>query len=398
MKNILLVWQKEVLNTLRDKRTLIMMVLVPLLLMPLITIGMPAVMMVQTEQVEEAEVRLAIAGGENAPALVDFLTQDRQMELIEPEEPESSLAEGELEVLLTLPPGFAEQVAAGQTVTVDIAYEGSRMRSTHGLSHLSALLTMWSQQVVEQRMLDLGVDHQLLQPMTIASRNVAPKERMSGTFMAMIVPMMLVMWAILGGMYTAIDVAAGEKERLTLEALLISPASRLQLVLGKYLAVVVTSVGAALITLASMLISVQVIAPALLADIDVSELTFSLGGLQIALLLAVTLLTAGWASGIEIALSVYARSFKEAQSYLSPLSIIAVLPAGLTMMVELEAASVWYYILPVFNAVFAIKEVLMGFVNWTNLALVGISSLFYVIISVVLTVYMFGQEKVLFRT
>lgn len=398
MKNILLIWQKEIINTLRDKKTLTMMILVPLLLMPVLMIGLPAVMMVQMEKVEEAEIRLAITGRDEGPALVEFLAEDPRLELVDVADPEASLLAGEIEVMLTLPPGFTAQVEAGQTVTVDIAYEGSRMRSSHGHSQVSALLSMWSQRVVQQRMMDLGVDQQLLQPMGITSRNVAPEERMSGMFLAMIMPMMLVMWAMLGGMYTAIDVAAGEKERLTLEALLISPVSRWQLVLGKYLAVVGTSLGAALITLGSMLISVQVIAPALLTEMDASDLMLSIGGGQIALLLLVSLLTAGWSSAIQVALSVYARSFKEAQSYLSPLAIIAVVPAALTQMVELESATVWYYILPVFNAIFAIKELLMGIINWNNLALVGASSLFYVVLSVALTAYMFGREEVLFRT
>lgn len=187
----------------------------------------------------------------------------------------------------------------------------------------------------------------MLNPLAITRRNMASEERMGGMFMAMIVPMMLVMWAILGGMYTAIDVAAGEKERLTLEALLISPISRFQLVFGKFLAVVVTSVGAALISLTSMFVSVQVIAPALAGENSevLTEVAMNIGAAQFFLLLVVAVLTAGWASPIEIALSVYARSFKEAQTYLSPLSIIVVIPAVMTQMVEVEAASVWYYVL-----------------------------------------------------
>lgn len=397
MKNILMVWKKEIVNTLRDKRTVTMMVLVPLLLMPVIIIGMPMVMTSQTRQVEEASVRLAVLGSEHGPTLMEFLGRDPKLDVVIFAAPEDALEEGEIEVLLTLPPDFAGQAAAGKTAAIDIAYQGSRMRSEYGSSHVSSLLATWSQDLVGQRMLDLDVDQELLNPLAITYRNVAPPERMSGMFMAMIVPMMLVMWALMGGMYTAIDVAAGEKERMTLEALLITPVSRFQLVMGKYMAVVATSAGAALVSLASMIASVQLVLPILLPEVE-HDLMLSLGGGQIALLLAGAVLTAGWASAIQMALSVYARNFKEAQTYLSPLSIIAILPAALTQMVEVESATIYYYILPIFNAVFAFKELLMGIIDWSHLALVGASSLVYIVLSLALTVHLFGREKVLFRT
>lgn len=142
--NILLVWKKEVLNTIQDKRTLTMMVIVPLILMP-VMIGLPFMMHNQFEQVEESEARVHVIGLEQAPELAALLEQDGRIALVGVDDPEQSLVDGQIEALLTLPPDFSEQVAAGRTVSVDIAFEQSHAFQQHPLPPLGP-----AQQVVRR--------------------------------------------------------------------------------------------------------------------------------------------------------------------------------------------------------------------------------------------------------
>lgn len=259
--NTLVVWAKELLDTFRDRRTLFAMVFGPVLLMPLFVLLPQKLIQRQMASAQASQVRVAVAGAENGPQLMDFLRASGEVELIEVADPEAAVRAKEAEVGLIVPAGFEERLAQGGSSEVSVLADEAKFTYGSQSSRVQGLVQAYAGNVVTERLRAQGLDPALLSPVEIVSINVANPQQMGGAFLAMMLPMFIVLWSLVGGMYTAIDVTAGEKERLTLEPLLGTPAVRLQVVLGKLLAVITTSLIALILAVGSMLVSVALFPP-----------------------------------------------------------------------------------------------------------------------------------------
>ncbi|MHB1419860.1 MAG: ABC transporter permease subunit [Bacillota bacterium] len=397
IRHILVVFFKELSDTLRDRRTWTAMVIVPLLLMPLLIIIGPTMIEKQVKQAatKPSKIGLVNEGSENS--LVKFLMDSEQLNVIFPDRPEEALMKGEILAVVYIGEGIDSSMAQGGSGQVRITFDASSQKSTMALSKVQELINGFSQDIVAQRLEKLGVNTELLHPLIVQAENAAPKEKVGGSFLGLIIPMLLAVWAALGGMYAAIDAAAGEKERGTLEPLLAAPVSRLSLVTGKYLTVVLTSVVAAAISLLGIYLALKIKPGALMGKEASDAVSFALP-LNTALLMALISLTlAAIFSALELAVSIFARSFKEAQTYLSPLSFIVVLPGIFTQFVSPADVPAYFFSIPMLNAIMVFKELLLGTVNWGHITTTLIWSAFYVILTLRLAVYMFNRETVLFR-
>jgi sodium transport system permease protein len=240
------------------------------------------------------------------------------------------------------------------------------------------------------------VDVSLLTPFKVAEENLASEQQMGGSFLAMMLPMFIVLWGLVGGMYTAIDVTAGEKERLTLEPLLVSPTGRAQIVIGKLLAVITTALTALVLAIGSMLVAFVVVPPEWGPDGSAVALTISP---QTALLLLLAALPVALMFGaLEMAVCIFARSFKEAQNYIVPLQFVVLIPAIAVITMPDLALSTSTYAIPVFGAIVILRDLLLGTVGAMEFGIMLGSSALYAAVCIALAVYQFRQERVLFRT
>lgn len=378
-------------NTLRDRRTWLAMVVLPLLLIPTLLLVGPTAIERQGARLEESPPLVGVLGAENAPGLVEFLRSTNLIRIVVDEG--GRVGEGDVKATLTIPPGAASQIEAGGTAALTVEYDAADTVSQAASGRLQQAIHLYATELVAARLAARGIDPRLLQPVDLNVENIAPKERVGGLFLSMIMPMMLAVWAALGGMYAAIDAVAGEKERGTLEPLLSTPPDRTALVIGKYLVVVVTSVVATAIALLGMFVAFWIKPGALLGD----AAAFSLPALNVLLMLAIAVLMAGFFSALELAVSAFARTFREAQSYLSPLTLVVVLPAVFTQFVAPQDAAPILYYLPIINWLFVFKELIMGDVNWAHFAVTAVSSLLWIALSLRFAVRAFLRESVLFR-
>jgi len=388
---VLLVWFKELLDTLRDRRTLAAMVIGPVLVMPVFVLLPQTLLQRQAEAQEQSTIRAVFVGAENGPQLVATLLASGEIERVEADEPRRLLQEDGADVGLVIPPGFEASLAQGRTAVVQMLVDQSDMFSVQA-ERFRTLLSGYNQAVVTQRLEALGIDPQQLVPFTIEDVNIATPQQMGGSFLGMMLPMFIVLWALVGGMYTAIDVTAGEKERLTLEPLLTTPVQRRTLVLGKLLAVVTTSLVALILAVASMLIAFAVAPP-------VSGNT----GLGIdlptaALLMAAALPVVVLFSALEMAVCLLARSFKEAQNYIVPMQFAVLIPAMAVMVLPDLSPSLPSFAIPVFSTLVILRDLFLGQVEPASFGLMVGSSLVYAALAVGLAIWQFGREKVLFRT
>jgi sodium transport system permease protein len=397
MKTVLIVWLKEMLDALRDRRTLWAMVLGPVLIMPLFVILPQKMVSQQYEDQEKAVITLAVSGGEHAPGLMAFLRSDDTVDVVETDDLEPLLREEKVFVGLRIPGNFeadlAQEKKPGQIV---ILSDQSKMTVSVQMARVETLLMAYAQNVVAQRMAVRGVDVTLLAPFETDHENLATPQQMGGAFLAMMLPIFVILWGLVGGMYTAIDVTAGEKERLTLEPLLMTSAGRVQVVSGKLLAVITTSMAAITLATASMLVAF-IIVPIEMGATD-GAVTYTVS-MQTALLVLLAALPIALMFGaLEIAVCLFARSFKEAQNYIVPLQFVVLIPAMAVMLIPDFTPGLPVYTIPIFGSNLILRDLFLGTAGGLEFGVVLASSTLYAVIGLVLAVWQFHREQVLFRT
>ena len=401
LRNVGIVYHKELIDSLRDRRTVISMIIVPLLLMPLLTIGMGALSLTLVDEARKEIPRVMILGGDDSPAVVAELEQLRDLRIV-PAKPDfaEEISNKQIRAAVEIPEGFESKRAAGETSTVKIyMYEGE-LKSGFGASRLQRFFRELRDRTIRQHLEARQLPISLVRPFDIEQKNVAPPEKVGGAILGGLVPYFVILLCLTGAMYPAMDLTAGEKERGTIETILCSPVSRTHLVLGKFLMVLTASIATAVLTIASMAVSFGA-GKKLLLGVTQGEadaaLQITITGKAMISIFFIVLPLAVFFSAALLALSLFAKSFKEAQSYISPLMIIAVLPAvaAISPGVELSPALA---LVPVLNTSLVSKEIITGTYNWDLIALIFLSSSVYAVVALAIAVKLFQREDVLFRT
>lgn len=405
IRRIFTIYAKELRDMLRDRRTLISMIVIPTLLMPLIMGGVVFVSVKVIRQARAEAPVVMVIGGADSPALQAALAAHKRLR-VEPAAADwrARVAAKTARAAVEIPPGFDAALAGGASASVKIFnYEGE-LRSGFAVGELQRFLGEYRERVVAARLAERGLPASFVKPFAVQVENVAPPEKVGGNVVGGIIPYLFLLLCFTGAMYPAMDLTAGEKERGTMETILCSPVSRLELVLGKFLMVLTASLGTVLCSLVSMLGTVTLGGPLVLAMAGAGRgAAASTGALPtldpvgLAAVLVLVLPMAVFFSALLLSISLVAKSFKEAQSYVSPLVIVIVLPAvaGMLPGVELNAKLA---LVPILNVALASKELVSGVWHWPHLALIFGSTCVYAGAALALAVRMFNREDVIFRT
>lgn len=396
-KHMGIVWHKELLDTIRERRTLVMMIVVPLVLMPVFVLGPSLLESSLEEQKQQEAQEILVLNPGAAPDLIAQIRQSGVLRIVDVEDPERALKDGEIAVILAIPPDFARALATESgSLQVDIRYDATDSDSRAAEEKLAALLHAYRQGIVQARLQTRGLSPELLEPFAVRSQNVASQQRVSGFLLSFLLPLFLVLWASIGGSQTAIDVSAGEKERGTLESLLVSPPGRSSLVAGKFLAVTTVTLGATTLSLVGFVVAIAFAKHVFAENTVFAMVELSLDPGVIALLFGVTALVAAMMSALTFSLYAWTRNFKEAQTYSSYVSFVVMIPAFLVAFTD-PPASWEAFLIPIYNATAVLKELILGDIRWSHLALTLASSAAYAGISLALAVRVFQSERVLFR-
>ena len=388
------VYAKEMLEALRDRRTLLVMILLPAVVVPLATLGIPYLEQRQQRGFQTATPAVAIVGQDDG--LLRLARATRLILPVRAADPLRALRERRVLAVVRLPSGMEAVVARDGQVRVGIQYDASDSESTAARGKVLDLIATYSREVVARRLQVRHLTPADLLPVLVDERNVATQRQLSGLLLAGILPFFIAMLAVVGGMAVAVDLAAGEKERGTLESLLVAPPRREAIVLGKFLAVLTASMGAVIIVVLSLMLSLRWGYPYLLTSAGTLDISLPLG--TAAVLLGVALLFAALVSAVQLAVSIYARSPREAQQYVTPLYFMIVLPALAVQFISELAGRGWVYLLPVLNTFFAFRELLLGTVNWGHLLLTSVSCALYAAVVLKIAIALFSREAVIFRT
>jgi len=402
LRNIGIVYRKELTDSLRDRRTLISTLLVPLLLFPLMSVGFIGLAETLETKAKKEIPRVMLLGGADSPQVVNELRSSKKIEVV-PATPDwrDKIVNKEIRAAIAVPDGFETSLAQQNPLTVEIyKYEGE-LKSSISADTIERDLKAYRDKVIEARLEADHVPSSVLTPFRIKQDNVAPPEKVGGAAFGGIIGYMVILLCLTGGMYPAMDLTAGEKERGTMETILSSPISRFDLVMGKFFLVLTASLVTAALSVLSMGISFWGIQQLKAFDVTKNpdatamQLQIKLPAVLSVFLMALPLAVL-FSAGL-ITISLFAKSYKEAQSYISPLMIVVILPAVAAMLpgVELTAKLA---LIPILNVSLLCKELVTGTYHWNFISLIFLSTCVYAAGALFLAVKMFQREDVLFRS
>ncbi|HWN67408.1 MAG TPA: ABC transporter permease subunit [Haliangium sp.] len=406
MREIWIIFRKELKEVLRDRRTLVFMIALPLLMIP--ALGEVAVYFtVEAQRRASTEVlRYAVFDEHNLPAVTEAFTQAPRFErvtLARREDITAAVAAGTIDFALVVNAANTGSAVAGKAdpagpqTLVALHFDDSVITDKIE-ERARAVLDALSERERARRLTAVGVPEathdRLLTPVRVMKVGTADMRAIFGERLGGMLPYLFIVFCLLGALYPAIDLAAGEKERGTLETLLLVPVARGRIVLGKYLVVFTTAMTAAALSLVSLGAwaawkgrAVQGAFGAILS---------SIGALDLALIAAMLVPVAAMFAAILLSISIYARSFKEAQSYAAPMNLLVILPAMLAMLPGVEMTWGWAMV-PITNIALAVKELVKGTMNYEMLvAILGSSALLAGLLLAFCT-WWFRRESVLFR-
>ena len=401
LRNVGVVYRKELMDSLRDRRTLISMIIVPILIMPLLTIGMGILMSEIVGKAKQQIPKVMILGGGDSPQIMAQLAALKDIEIV-PARPDyaDEISNKQIRAAIEIPPGFDAAIQAGRQVTLKIDdYQGD-LNSGIAADNLRKELSDYRDTTVRRRLESRNLPESLITPFDITEQNVASPEKVTGAEIGGIIPYIVILLCLTGAMYPAIDLTAGEKERGTMETILSSPVSRLHLVLGKFLMVFTASLSTAALAVASMGVSFGIgkrMLMSMASGGDSNALQLSVNLKSVLAVFGMVVPLAVLFSAALLAISLYAKSYKEAQSYISPLIPIVIIPAVISLLpgVDLNAHLA---LIPVLNTSLVSKEIITGTYHWKLIALIFASSCVYAAAALAIAVKLFQREDVLFRT
>ncbi len=401
-KHIWIVFKKEVRDLTRDKRTIITSILIPMLLIPLINTVMGGGAEKFTKGLSE-NVTITLSQTSNT-AEVKQLMQEKILKsnnnliLVEVDDPAEALKNEQVRCIVDFEKGFAEKLKLGETIKIILQYDESKTMSQASVDIVSAAIEQYKAEIVRERLLALGLSEDILQPVVIDRANLSDNKQGSNMMLVMLLPLMIGMLVSIGGIPAATDLVAGEKERNTFEPLLTTMPNRGSLLMGKYLAVTLFSFVSVAAIVAGIVIGYMINPKSLTMGMDSQISGFQVQPLAVVLVLVITVALGMTFSGIQIAISAYAKSYKEAQTYMSFLMIAAMAPGYATIFLQPGDMQTYMFAVPVLNTIAAFKMILGDAVNYENLMLALVTSVVFVAVTLGLAASLFKKEKILFRS
>jgi sodium transport system permease protein len=399
-RNVGFVYRKELREWLRDKRTLMSNVLVPLLAFPLLMTGISAVAISVIGKAEKEKPTVVILGGENSPRIVEDLRKLEKIQVVPTTRDwKERIANKEIRAAIELPEGFQASLEGAEPETVKIYYYEGDLKSTFGANHVEKYFKDYRDKLVKERLSAKNLSATLLKPFEVKQENVAPPEKVSGAAYGGLIGYMVILLCMQGAIYPAIDLTAGEKERGTMETILSSPIARLDLVLGKFFLVLSAALATATLSVISMGLSFGVLGKfkAMGTSSQGAGMELHIGLKSVVAVFAMALPLAVFFSAVMMTIALFAKSYKEAQSYLMPMTFVVVIPAVASVLPGVELTS-RLALIPILNTSLVCKEIVAGTYHWNFIALIFLSSCVYAAAGLFLAVKMFQRESVLFRS
>ncbi len=396
MRTITTIFKKELVDSIRDRRTLMAMIVVPLLLYPFLISVSSSMMISQARKAQEKTLKIALIANGNVASFREMLLERDDLLVAENmplEEAKELVRIDSLDVVLVVDADFDKRVGelgAGGMMLYHKSTESSEIE----VRRVRRMVESYGDDLRDERFARLDLDVSMIETIEINDENLASAKERIAEEVGGFLPYLIIIFCFMGSMYPAIDLAAGEKERGTLETLLTSPAGRLEILLGKFGVVVLTGIVTAGVSIFGMYLGIRTSKeiPQELLQVIMNMLEWDSIALTLSLLLPLTVFFAAFL----LSISIFAKSFKEAQSVISPLFVVIIIPAFIGLMPGMTL-NTKTALIPILNVSLATKAIIADTITPMIFVEVYLSLIALALVSLWVCAWFFGRESTIFR-
>ncbi len=393
-KKTLIVYRKETLEVLRDKRTIFTTFILPVILYPILIVGFNSLMMRQMNVLEERGATIAVADSINSDISQDFLGDIKKIKnyTLLPYTPSSQTLykEKDIQAILTLKDSLGTDGLTYYKISVQ--YDKSKEQGKMIFSNLKDALRNREKEMQKTFLNSRGLNPEVLNLIAIRELDTSTAEKKMGMFLGMFLPYIVIMMLVAGASTVAADLVAGEKERKTLETLLVSSAGRKEIVFGKYLTIITLAMLNVMINLFSISVSLKFMLANQSKDMAGVQMPVS----AIFILLIAMIPLATLFAAILLSVSTFSRNMKEARTYEQPIMMLAMMMGFISFLPTAEINNLWALI-PVINIALLFKAVMIHEYTLTNLLVTVGSTILLDVLAIWATIKLFTTESILFR-
>lgn len=388
---ILTIFTKEMREILRDKRMLFLVILMPFFIYPLVFLLMGKVGAGQEEKLQREKVSLFVSGLPDSHELLTLLSADSSL-LLQPGAFDRLMLDSIPEAMgLEIPADFEEKIKSGQTASPVLYVDESDYLLNAKKMNVQALVAAYSDQLLSGRLAAQSLSPSFVKPVNLRVEDISSRDDKLGRLLGTILPSLLLLLIFTGCIYIAIDITAGEKERKTLQTLYVTTASENAIIAGKFLAVASVGLSSAFMNVLSLLLGLQLQMGELGQNPEL--MSFSISGASWMGLLLLIVLSTAFLAAISMVVSVLANSYKEAQSYITPLMMLVLLPIMVSQMPGLELTAKTAMI-PMLNISLAMGALLASDASYSMVALVLAMLVVYILLALWFAGRVFSNENI----
>jgi sodium transport system permease protein len=388
----LLVYRKELLESLRDRRTLVIMILLPICLYPLIAIGVSQWVGIQATAHRSQASRIGIDGTKRDwPALQSALQDSTKLQFSEWVDP-NALRNGTVDLIMRIGPESKRAMGGDGRARVEIFFDGTSAKSKLANKRLRRAMVDFADKMVAARMARRKLTPDLLAPIRVNENNIATKKKRSGHVLGNVLPVLIMLMVLLGAFYPAIDLTAGEKERGTLETLLTAPVPRISIVVGKFLTVSTIATFTGLLNLFALGMTITFGLGPILAKANMAgQIPWG----AIALTAIAVVPAAMFFSALMVCIGALARTFKEAQTLLTPVYLVCMIPAMMVQLPGIELTPLTAF-MPAINIALLTRDMIAGNVVWALALVALVSTTLYSFLALSFGARIYSSARLLF--
>jgi sodium transport system permease protein len=377
------IYIKEMKDSFRDRRTLLLTVLLPIIMMTGLVLFYENMVSDGGDETFQLAVNESLSPAEEA-----LFTGIENIEIVKTTNPEMTLEEGDAQAALILSPEFIEKVQKGEDASATLIGDSFSQKSSQLMTLVTTVLGNYEFTVVSERLNGQGIPEKLVQPFTIVQKELT-EENDGINLIAMLIPLILAISIGIGAGPSASELFAGEKEKKTMEALLMTPVNRMTLLFAKWLTI--ASIGAitGMITLVVVSLEINFLTENLKSAVSFGNNVYLIIGAAI----LVSIIYAMFIAALLMITSIMGKTIKESQSYSTPIMMIAMFPLMITTGIGINELSFQHFAIPIMNIFTILKELSFGILNYQHLGIMIGSNLLCIVIAFIIGRIMFLKDK-----
>ncbi|MCM3764891.1 ABC transporter permease [Neobacillus niacini] len=380
---LLKIYLKEIKDCFRDRRTLLLTVLLPVIMMTGLTFFYEKMVSDGEEESYKLAVNNAVAQDADA-----IFAGFKNIEIVKTANPEKVLKKGEAQAALMMDADFNQKIAGGEKVDVKIVGDSFSQKSSNLMSFVQNAFAAYEKSIISERLQTNGTNPELVEPFHIVQNEVSG-ENNNASLLAMLIPLILAIAIGVGAGPAAADLFAGEKEKKTMEALLMTPVNRSTLLVAKWLTITTVGAVTGMVTLLVVALEITFLTENLKKSISFGDNA----SLVVTIAVLISIIYAMFTASLLMLTSVVGKTVKEAQSYSTPVMMLAMFPAMILSSVGINELSFKHFAIPIMNLFSLLKELVFGVIDYEHILITIASNLICMIVLFIIGRILFMKDK-----